>query len=75
VQKLENSIIMTITDNGAGISEEVAQQIFQPHFTTKSSGSGIGLAMVKQIVENHHGHIHFTTQIGVGSCFIVEITA
>lgn len=62
-----------IKDNGTGISEELIGKIFVPNFTTKSTGTGLGLAMVKKIIETHHGTIEFTTNIGVGTSFIVEL--
>ena len=46
-----------ISDNGSGIPKEQIQTIFEPYFTTKSTGTGLGLAMVKQIIENHGGSI------------------
>ncbi|RMA65900.1 sensor histidine kinase [Ulvibacter antarcticus] len=48
---------ISVTDNGIGVSEENADKIFEPKFTTKSSGMGLGLAMVKKIVENYNGTI------------------
>ncbi len=62
-----------IKDNGNGISEELLDKIFVPNFTTKSTGTGLGLAMVKQIIETHHGSINFTTKIGEGTSFFVEL--
>lgn len=50
-------IVLTVSDNGPGISPEVAEQIFVPFFTTKENGSGIGLSISKQIVRMHGGHI------------------
>jgi len=60
-----------IKDNGVGIPEELLQKIFVPNFTTKSTGTGLGLAMVKQIVETHNGEVYFDTELGVGSSFFV----
>lgn len=65
--------LITIKDNGEGIPEEVKDKIFVPNFTTKSSGSGLGLAMVKQIVDAHHGDITFKTKQGVGTDFLVKL--
>ena len=60
-------------DNGTGITTEIEKKIFSPNFTTKSTGAGLGLAMVKQIVDNHTGQIYFETQIGEGTTFYVEL--
>ncbi len=56
-----------ISDNGVGMSEEVKENIFRPHFTTKSTGSGIGLSLVKQILDNHDVTIHFNSKKGKGT--------
>jgi len=66
-------IILSIKDNGTGINEATKEKIFTPYFTTKTSGSGIGLNVVKQILEKHNGHIHFETEEGKGSCFFVSL--
>ena len=66
----ENACI-TISDNGTGISEDNKIKIFEPKFTTKSSGMGLGLAMVKSIVENYKGSITFTTEQDKGTTFKV----
>ena len=62
-----------ITDNGSGINEEIKEKIFEPNFTTKNSGMGLGLAMVKNIVSDFDGKITFITKLGVGTTFFVEI--
>ncbi|MBR9845110.1 MAG: GHKL domain-containing protein [Algicola sp.] len=66
-----NMVKITIEDNGIGVSEENKDKIFEPKFTTKSSGMGLGLAMVKNIVETYNGNITFTSQQGVGTTFTV----
>jgi signal transduction histidine kinase len=68
----KNSYNITITDNGGGIPAELQEKIFTPNFTTKTTGMGLGLAMVKNIVENLHGTISFTTNSN-GTCFTVVI--
>lgn len=60
-----------VSDNGKGISEKNKSKIFEPKFTTKTSGMGLGLAMVKNIVETYNGNITFTSQEGVGTTFKV----
>ncbi len=69
----DNSILITITDNGTGIDEEVSKKIFQPYFTTKSSGTGLGLAMTKKIIEFWKGEIWFETKEGVGTTFFIRL--
>jgi hypothetical protein len=70
---INNQISVTISDNGTGISEVDQEKIFIPHFTTKSKGSGIGLSLVKQIIENHGGKIWFSSEEGKGSSFSFSI--
>jgi len=72
-QRLQNEKILTkIMDNGSGINEEVQSKIFTPNFTTKTSGTGLGLAMCKRIVEQTNGEIWFETLIGEGTSFYIE---
>ncbi|WP_053989994.1 ATP-binding protein [Mangrovimonas sp. TPBH4] len=65
------NVIITVADNGQGIEEANKQKIFEPKFTTKSSGMGLGLAMVKNIVETYNGSITFTSEKGKGTVFKV----
>ncbi len=67
----EKEIVIQIRDNGVGIPEEMQSKIFTPNFTTKSSGTGLGLAMCKSIVEQTGGEIWFETDHGNGSSFFV----
>ena len=62
---------LTISDNGEGILTDVLDKIFVPFFTTKTSGSGIGLSLCKQIMTLHDGSINVKSEIGKGSCFIL----
>ena len=70
---LENEVRIHISDNGKGIPEEQMDKIFIPHFTTKSTGSGIGLSVVKQIVENHGGKITFESIENEGTTFTIVL--
>lgn len=56
-----DNAVITVMDNGVGVSEENKNKIFEPKFTTKSSGMGLGLAMVKKIIETCNGSITFTS--------------
>lgn len=67
-----NSWGVDITDNGTGIQIENREKIFQPNFTTKSSGMGLGLAIVKKIIEQNEGQIGFETTEGAGTRFYVR---
>lgn len=65
--------VISITDNGHGISEEVAQKIFQPYFTTRTSGTGLGLAMTRKIIEFWKGEISFQSEEGQGTTFYIKL--
>jgi two-component system nitrogen regulation sensor histidine kinase NtrY len=62
-----------VKDNGTGIPTEVQESIFVPNFTTKSSGMGLGLAMVKNIIEGMGGEIWFETKLDVGTTFYIRL--
>ncbi|HEX3009984.1 MAG TPA: ATP-binding protein, partial [Bacteroidales bacterium] len=64
--------IVKVSDNGNGIPEELREKLFRPNFTTKSSGMGLGLAIIKNIMEDIGGGIRFVTESGVGTTFILE---
>ncbi len=68
----ESYIKISVADNGVGIADEFAEKVFEPKFTTKSSGMGLGLGMVKNIVETYKGEIGFTSQLGKGTVFTVR---
>lgn len=69
----ENNAVISISDNGIGISEEAMKRIFQPYFTTKSSGTGLGLAMTKKIIEFWKGEIWFETKEDEGTTFYIRM--
>ena len=71
--KRKKLVTVSVKDNGTGISDEVMDKIFVPNFTTKSTGMGLGLAMVKNIVEGCDGQIWFETEENVGSTFYVSL--
>lgn len=72
-RRVDGQIEVRIKDNGCGIPEELRARIFEPNFTTKSSGTGLGLAISNKIVESMGGTIDFTSEIGVGSEFVVTL--
>ncbi len=69
----EGKVIISVKDNGTGIPESMADKIFTPNFTTKTSGTGLGLAMCKGIVEKLDGKIWFETKQNEFTCFFVEL--
>ncbi len=69
LQRTKNQLLVTITDNGPGIPDDLADKIFTPNFTTKSSGMGLGLAIVRKIIEQHDGKIGFTNLPDGGASF------
>ena len=64
---------LSVTDNGCGILPEVLDRIFIPFFTTKPTGSGIGLSLCKQIMTLHGGSLQVTSEVGKGSCFTLKL--
>jgi len=73
ISKKEGSAIIDITDTGVGIHEENLPKIFQPLFTTKSKGQGLGLPVCKRFVEAHGGGITLKSKVGVGTTFTVSL--
>jgi signal transduction histidine kinase len=73
VMNENDHIVIAIQDNGEGISEEQKDKIFTPNFTTKSSGMGIGLTMVKNIIEKSKGDIWFKSEIKQGTTFFIKL--
>jgi len=68
-----NGIRITIMDTGVGISDEEKEKIFEPFFTKKQSGTGLGLAVVRKIIDNHQGDITITAREGGGTIFSVGL--
>jgi signal transduction histidine kinase len=73
VKKDQNNVLITVTDNGIGIQPEDISRIFEPKFTTKSSGMGLGLGIIKNIIENYKGTITFESEFGKGTTFTVSL--
>ena len=74
VTKVDNSFcLVSISDNGNGIDEEIGEKIFLPHFSTKKSGSGIGLAIARQGIELSGGEIWFESKVGLGATFHIKL--
>ena len=73
VKQVENNVNITVKDNGIGIETENIEYIFEPKFTTKTSGMGLGLGIIKNIIENYKGTITFETEYGKGTTFTVSL--
>lgn len=73
INDADKNVVISIADNGVGIKDEMKDRIFTPNFTTKSTGMGLGLAMVKNIIESAGGSIWFETIEGSGTMFLVSI--
>ena len=67
------TVIVEVTDTGPGVPADVADKMFNPFFTTKPQGSGLGLAVVRKIVDAHEGRIDVTSQPDKGTCFRVTL--
>jgi PAS domain S-box-containing protein len=68
-------ILVSISDQGEGISEEALPRIFDPYFTTKDQGKGLGLSTVYSIIKNHDGHITVSSKPGAGTTFFIYLPA
>jgi signal transduction histidine kinase len=73
VKEENQNVIIAVKDNGAGIESENIKHVFEPKFTTKTSGMGLGLGIIKNIIENYKGTITFETELGKGTTFIVSL--
>lgn len=73
VSENEARVIFTVKDTGPGIPKEQLSQIFDPLFTTKQVGTGLGLTSCKSIIEQHGGSIDVNTQVGKGTIFTIGI--
>jgi two-component system, NtrC family, nitrogen regulation sensor histidine kinase NtrY len=68
-----DNVYVSISDNGSGIKEEQINTIFEPYFTTKTTGTGLGLAMVKQIIAGHNGDIYIEKTSEKGTTMVVRL--
>ena len=68
-------IKISITDHGVGIAEKYLSKVFDPYFTTKQEGNGLGLATTYSIIRKHDGHITVESQLGVGTAFHIYLPA
>jgi signal transduction histidine kinase len=75
IAKLDGQVEVTMSDTGVGISEEALGKIFEPYFSTKQAGFGLGLAVTKAVVDEHHGSIEVESTPQRGTTFTVKLPA
>lgn len=68
-----DDVLIQVTDTGSGMDEETSQKVFQPYFSTKKGGTGLGLAMARRIIEGHGGVLSFTSEPGKGTQFSLRL--
>jgi signal transduction histidine kinase len=73
VNEHNEHVLIQVEDNGTGIEFEDRDHVFEPKFTTKTSGMGLGLGIIKNIIENYKGTITFETELGKGTTFTVSL--
>ncbi|AZA52301.1 sensor histidine kinase [Chryseobacterium sp. G0201] len=73
VEQHQRRVMVSIQDNGIGIPENIYERIFEPNFTSKNSGMGLGLSMVRKMVEDYKGEISVKSEVGKGSTFTITL--
>lgn len=73
IEQHQRRVILSVQDNGIGIPESIYERIFEPNFTSKNSGMGLGLSMVRKMVEDYKGEIAVKSEVGKGSTFIITL--
>lgn len=69
----DKKVIISVSDNGMGISKEKIDNIFNPFYTTKDSGTGLGLSITHKIIKEHNGTIRVNSTLGIGTEFLIEL--
>jgi len=72
-ERISNGIEVRITDEGTGIPEGDLEHIFEPFYTTRERGAGLGLSISYKIVEAHKGEIWAVSRLGKGASFIIQL--
>jgi PAS domain S-box-containing protein len=72
-ERRDNEVYISVRDTGVGIPEENLSKIFEPYFTTKPTGSGLGLTLVFKIIREHQGEIAVKSKEGEGACFTISL--
>lgn len=70
---IKGDLLISINDNGCGMDANTLKHLFDPFFTTKMDGTGLGLAVVKSVIESHQGTIKVTSELDTGSCFEIHL--
>ena len=73
IEQINKRIMISVDDNGSGIPPEILGRIFEPNFTSKSSGMGLGLTMVRKMIEDYNGEITVKSEVGKGTKFIISL--
>lgn len=73
LEKSNNFWVIKVRDYGKGIPDEIKEKVWEPFFTTKSTGTGLGLDICKKIIENHNGEIWFDSEVGKGTIFYIKL--
>ena len=68
-----DKISILVSDNGSGVDPNLKNKIFEPMFTTKTKGMGLGLGIVKKIIEIHKGRISYKSENKIGTTFTIEL--
>jgi len=75
VESSDDRVSLAVSDQGIGIPEDVQSRVFDIHFTTKEGGSGIGLAVVQQVVKMHGGQVRLRSKAGEGTTIALDLPA
>ncbi|SDE64996.1 sensor histidine kinase [Riemerella columbipharyngis] len=73
LEQIHHKVNIRVEDNGIGIPENRINRIFEPNFTSKNSGMGLGLTMVKKLIEEYKGEISVTSEEGIGTTFLIQL--
>lgn len=73
IEQHQRKVIISVQDNGVGIPDNIIERIFEPNFTSKNSGMGLGLSMVRKMIEDYKGQIIVKSDMGKGSTFIITL--
>jgi signal transduction histidine kinase len=69
----EGQVAIVVRDNGSGIVKEQRARVFQPYFTTKKQGTGLGLFVSRKLIAQHGGHVEFESNPGAGTTFTIHL--